>query len=67
MARIPSSKETLPTGLNRNCWKPLALRPLASSKADVFPTDWVKSELLETVYGAGAKARLRTTTPYRLG
>ena len=47
--QLPSSfKKALPIGLNRICWKP---KPslVAVLKSDNAPTDWVKSDLLETL------------------
>ena len=39
--------EALPIGLNRICWKPSSL-PAQAPKETPNPTDWVKSDLLET-------------------
>ena len=44
-ARVCQALAALPIGLNRNYWKPFCVEaPRGRGK----PTDWVKSELLET-------------------
>ena len=62
---IVSETNSLPIGLNRNCWKHAEYHGCSKYYAS-HPTDWVKSELLETIYPRCLLGGL-VVPPYRLG
>ena len=51
-ATVDTRKFSLPIGLDRNCWK-LDSKTLGIRQEKIFPTDRVRSELLETLKASG--------------